>query len=127
MLKYLDCIELLRLALQTLRKGQRDQVPMSRMPEVSMLVTQSLNRTDDGTVKTYLLDVVNGINVAQQNTAIQFLPASMKEVLVQGIENVLVTLCDNAYTYYEEHDVPLEHKELLRTVVEYHLFKGSVT
>lgn len=43
-----------------------------------MLVTQSLNRTDDGTVKTYLLDVVNGINVAQQNTAIQFLPASMK-------------------------------------------------
>lgn len=127
MLKYLDCIELLRLALQTLRKGQRDQVPMSRMPEVSMLVTQSLNRTDDGTAKTYLLDVVNGINVAQQNTAIQFLPASMKEVLVQGIENALVTLCDSAYAYYEEHDVPLEHKELLRTVVEYHLFKGSVT
>lgn len=100
---------------------------MSKMQEVATLVTQSLNRVDDDNAKTYLMDVLNGVNVAQQNAAIKFLPASMKEVLVEGIENALTRVSDVAWDYYSEHDVPLEQEKLLRTLVEYHLFKGSVT
>lgn len=126
-MKYLDCIELLSLALKTLRKGQRDQVPMSKMLEVSTLVTQSLNRVDDANAQTMLIDVLNGVNVAQQNAAIKFLPATMKEVLVEGLEGALTRIADVAWDYYSEHDVPENQHNVLRTLVEYHLFKGSVT
>ncbi len=127
MLKFLDCIELLRLALSLLRRGQRDQVPMTRMQEVVTLVTQSLSKTENDTAKTYLLDVLNGISVAQQNASIRYLPASMKNILVEGLDNALSVIADDAWNYYSENDVPMEHKDILRTIVEYHLFKGSVT
>lgn len=126
-MKYLDCIELLNLALQQLRKGQRDQVPLSKLPEVLTLVTQSYRRTDNDEVKTFLTDVINGLNIAQQNTAVKFLPVSMKETLVEGIERALASICDLAWDYYTEHDVPEDHPNLLRTIVEYHYFKGSVS
>lgn len=100
---------------------------MSRMQEVSTLVTQSLNRTDSDTAKTYLLDVLNGIGVARQNAAIHYLPATMKDLLVDGIDNALTCVADAAWDYYSENDVPLEHRDILTTIVEYHLFKGSVT
>ena len=90
-----------------------------------MLVTQSLNRVDDDTAKTYLMDVLNGVVVAQQNAAVQYLPASMKDVLVEGIDKALAVIADLAWDHYLMNDVPEGNDEVLRTVVEYHLFKGS--
>lgn len=100
---------------------------MPKMLEVSTLVTQSLNRVDDANAQTMLIDVLNGVNVAQQNAAIKFLPATMKEVLVEGLEGALTRIADVAWDYYSEHDVPENQHDVLRTLVEYHLFKGSVT
>ena len=125
-MKYLDCIELLNLALQQLRKGQRDQVPLTKLQEVLILVTQSYRRTDNTEAQTALGDVINGLNVAQQNTAVKFLPITMKEVLVQGIDKALIIFCDLAWDYYMDHDVPEDQFELLRLIVEYHYLKGSV-
>ncbi len=90
-------------------------------------MTQSLSRMENDTAKAYLLDVLNGAAVAKQNAAVHFLPATIKSLLVEGIDNALTCVADDAWDYYSEHDVPLEHKDLLRTIVEYHLFKGSVT
>lgn len=91
-----------------------------------MLVSQCINRVDDDTSKTFLVDVLSGCAVAQQNSAVQYLSASMKDVLVEGIDKALATIADLAWDYYLEHDVPEGHDSVLRTIVEYHLFKGSV-
>lgn len=124
-MKYLDCIELLSLALAQLKKGQRDQVPLSKLREVQTLVTRTIQRLEEPEPKTWLMDVINALSVAMQNTAVQYLPNTMKETLVEGITNCLAEVCDLAWDYYTTHDVPENQDTLLRTIVEYHYCKGA--
>lgn len=62
----------------------------------------------------------------QANTAIQYLPAAMKDALVDGISRALTSVADAAWNYYSENECPTGVDHLLRTVVEYHLLKGDV-
>lgn len=125
-MKYLGCIELLSLALQLLRPEQRDQVPVSKLKELAMLVNQAIRRNDDDNLRVQLYDVANAIDLASQNTAIQFLPASMKGAFIDGLEECLKTVCSLAWDYYSERDVPEDQDRLLRTIVEYHYLQGDV-
>lgn len=124
-MKYLDCIELLKLALELLHKEQRAQIPVSKLQEVTTLVTACQRRTTQGEVKTVLSDVVGGVTMIQANTAIQFLPVAMRDALVDGISRALTSVADAAWDYYSENECPEGADELLRTVVEYHLLKGD--
>lgn len=125
-MKYLDCIELLSLALEQLHKEQRVQIPVTKLSEVMTLVAACQRRTTLGEVKTILSDVVGGITMIQANTAIQYLPVNMKDALVDGITRALVATADAAWNYYSENECPEGVDPLLRTVVEYHLLKGDV-
>lgn len=124
-MKYLDCIELLNLAYQLLRPEQRDQVPVSKLMELEMLVNQAYRRTDSQEVRTMLSDISAAVGLARQNAAIQYLPANMKEAFVAGIQKCMSTVCELAWAYYMEHDVPEDQEALLRIVVEYHFLQGD--
>lgn len=126
-MKYLDCIELLELALKLLHKGQRDQVPMSKLQDLQTLVTRTMSRLKDETPKARLTDVVAGIMAAQTNTAVANLPAAMRDTLVAGIDEALSLICDLAWDYYTDNDVPEDEDSvpLLRTVVQYHYERGA--
>lgn len=127
-MKYLGCIELLNLALQLLKSGQRDQVPLSKLVEVQTLVMRCSKRATDLPLATARCnDVLMGISVAQANQAVMYLPQSMRDVLVQGIQACLSDVCAAAWEYYSQNDVPIsdETMPLLRTVVAYHFAKGE--
>ena len=125
-MKYLDCIELLKLALQLLKSGQRDQVPLSKLPEVQTLVMRCLKRSENlPMVQAKCTDLRMGISVAQANQSVVYLPQSMRDVLVQGIQSCLSDICDAAWAYYSVRDVEVTDQTmpLLRTVVYYHFNK----
>lgn len=125
-MKYLDCIELLKLALQLLKSGQRDQVPLSKLPEVQTLVMRCLKRSENlPMVQAKCNDLLMGISVAQANQSVVYLPQSMRDVLVQGIQSCLSDICDAAWAYYSVRDVEVTDQTipLLRTVVYYHFNK----
>lgn len=124
-MKYLDCIELLSLALSQLRQGQRDQVPVSKLTELTLLVNQAYRRTDSQQLRTMLSDINNAISLAQQNAAIQYLPAAMKEAFVQGLQKCMAHVCTQAWDYYTDHDVPEDQDALLRIIVEHHYLQGD--
>lgn len=90
-----------------------------------MLVTQTFKRSDDAYTRTMLSDISNAVGLAQQNTAIQFLPANMKEAFISGIQKCLSHICEMAWDWYTDHDVPEDQPALLRTVVEYHYLQGD--
>lgn len=125
-MKYLDCIELLNLALQLLKSGRRDQVPLTKLSEVQTLVMRCMKRSEDlPIVQARCNDLLMGISVAQGNQAVLYLPQSMRDVLVQGIQNCLSDICDAAWDYYSTRDVPMSDQTmpLLRIVVSYHFNK----
>ena len=70
-------------------------------------------------------DLLMGISVAQGNQAVLYLPQSMLDVLVQGVQNCLADVCDAAWDYYSNRDVPITDQTvpLLRIVVGYHFDK----
>ena len=49
----------------------------------------------------------------------------MRDVLVQGVQNCLADVCDAAWDYYSNRDVPITDQTvpLLRIVVGYHFDK----
>jgi len=128
-MKYLDCIELLNLALQTLKSGQRDQVPLTKLSEVQTLVLRCKVRAEGvPMVQPICDDLLLAVNIAQQNKAVRYLSHDMRDSLVKGLHKCLGYVCEAAWEYYSDHDVPLadETFPLLRTVVEYHfLGKGA--
>lgn len=127
-MKYLGCIELLNLALQLLKSGQRDQVPLSKLTEVQTLVMRCVKRSEDlPFVTARCNDILMGISVAQANQAVKHLPQSMRDVLVQGIQACLSDICEVVWEYYSTHDVIISDETipLLRTVVSNHFNKGE--
>lgn len=70
-------------------------------------------------------DLLMGIGVIQDNRAVTHLPQSMRDVLVQGIQNCLADVCDAAWDYYSTEEIPITDQTfpLLRKVVSYHLNK----
>lgn len=125
-MKYLDCIELLSLALQLLKSGQRDQVPLSKLTEVQVLVMRCSKRAEDLPLVTARCnDILMGIGVAQSNQAVKYLPQAMRDTLVQGLKACMYGVCDAAWDYYSTRDVPISEETipLLRLVVAYHLDK----
>lgn len=88
-------------------------------------MTQTMMRIEEPEIKLSLRDTLNGIGVAQENAAVKFLPASMKDLLVKSVNQILYDVCEKAWSYYTDHDVPLEHESLLRVIVEYHYCKGA--
>lgn len=127
-MKYLDCIELLNLALQILKSGQRSQVPLAKLTEVQTLVTRCSKKVRELPLVTARCeDILIGIGVAQANQAIQYLPQSMRDVLIQGIQSCLSAICDVAWDYYSTCDVPISEETipLLRTLVANHFEKGE--
>lgn len=70
-------------------------------------------------------DLLMGISVTQGNQAVLYLPQSMRDVLVQGVQNCLADVCDAAWDYYSNRDVPIADQTvpLLRIVVGYHFDK----
>ena len=66
-----------------------------------------------------------GISVAQANQSVVYLPQSMRDVLVQGIQSCLSDIFDAAWAYYSVRDVEVTDQTmpLLRTVVYYHFNK----
>lgn len=68
-------------------------------------------------------DVLGGISIAQSNKAINYLPQSMRDTLVEGLQACLALICEAAWDYYRFEDVPINDQTipLLRTIVSYHL------
>ena len=66
-----------------------------------------------------------GISVAQGNQAVLYLSQSMRDVLVQGVQNCLSDICEAAWDYYSVRDIPMTDQTmpLLRIVVSYHFDK----
>lgn len=122
-MKYLDCIELLELALQLLKNGRRDQVPVSKLTEVQTLIVGCRKRAvENPMLEARCDDILLGISAVQGGSSITYLPQSMRDVLLQGIQECLASVCSDAWDYYSVHDVPISNQTtpLLRTVVAYH-------
>lgn len=129
-MKYLDSIELLNLALRLLKSGQRDQVPVSKLAEVQLLVLRCRKRVADVPMApTICDDVVMGISVVRNNQTIQFVPQDIRDTLIQGLQDCLAQVCAAAWSYYCDTDVPISDETipLLRTIVAYHFNKGALT
>lgn len=125
-MKYLDCIELLNLALQLLKNGQRDQIPLSKLTEVQILVTRCAKRAPDlPFVTAKCSDLLMGISVARTNQAVRYLPQQMRDILTQGIQACMAEICDAAWEYYSTREVPISDETipLLRVLVSYHFNK----
>ena len=122
-MKYLDCIELLRLALQVLKEGKRDQVPISKVAEVQTLVLRCMDRCRDlPLISTRCEDVLLAANLAQSNKSLMCLTNTMRDALVRGVRACLSGICEASWDYYMENDVMVtnETEPLLRTIVVYH-------
>lgn len=75
-----------------------------------------------------LEDTVSAIYMVQANTALQYIPNNMKEAIIGGLDDALGAICNEAWDYYSQNDVPevtSETEPLLRTIVEYHYEKGA--
>lgn len=126
-MKYLACIELLTAMLRILRRGQRDQVPMARMPELMRLILSVIERIDNDNIvaKVKLNDVYSALFLASQNKGVEYLPSAMKETITSGINDALCAVSDTAWDYYTTRDVPIDQDALLRIVVQYHYLRGE--
>lgn len=127
-MKYLDCVELLQLALQILKNGQQGQVPVSRLDEVLVLLKRCSDKLLDlPTAQAKCFDLLAGISVVQANKSVLYLPQAMRGTLLQGISSVLTEVCEAAWCHYSVHDAPVNDQTipLLRTIVEYHFSNGG--
>lgn len=127
-MKYLECIELLNHALQLLRDGQREQVPVVRLSEVQTLVTRVMLRmTEQQLVIVRCNDVVGAIDIAQRRKDMLNLTQRMRDIIVSGLHDCLDTVCDVAWDYYTEHDVPISDDTipLLTSLVTNHFNRGA--
>ena len=127
-MKYLECIELLNNALQLLRDGQREQVPVARLPEVQTLVTRVMLRlTDLPLAMVRCNDVIGAMDIAQRRKDMLNLTQRMRDIIVNGLHDCLDTVCDAGWDYYTEHDVPISEdtKPLLTTLVANHFNRGA--
>ena len=126
-MRYLECIELLNLALQLLRDGQREQVPLSRLAEVQILVMRLRTRLTDIPIAASLCDDITGaITIAQSNKSVMNLSQRMRDILVTGLHDCLSAVCEAGWEYYSNHDVPISETTipLLTILVSNHFNRG---
>ena len=123
-MKYLDCIELLNLALKLLKSGERVQVPVSKLTEIQLIVVRVNSRLETypnmEIARSMMHDLMLSIGVAQENKAVKFLNDQMKQALVEGIRATKKHIASEAYQYYSNTDFEPtpQNIPLMREVVQ---------
>lgn len=96
---------------------------MSKLPAVQKLVlTCKENAEENPFVARKCDDVITACILCMENRAVKHLTQQMRESLINGIQDCLYHVSQDAWHYYSSHDVPLSEKNipLLRTICEYH-------
>ena len=67
-------------------------------------------------------DVLLALNIAQSNQAVKYIPQTMRDVLIRGLEDCMNLVCEAAWVYYSNEDVPIspQTEPLLRLIVQHH-------
>ena len=128
---YLECLSLLNYLLDKLHAGQRQQVAVGTLTEVMtalLSVNKKLSKAfeDDPMLENQIQDIMGSLNTIKSTQGLVFLTDNMKEILVDGINDLKGSICLDAYHYFQIHDFePTEQViPLMRTVVEVALEKG---
>lgn len=126
-MNYLNCIELLNLALQQLKSGQRAQVPVSKLPAIQKLMAVCKDAAaDDPFVVRKCEDVIVACSICLEDKTVAHLTQVVRDSLINGIQECVASIAKEAWNYYSIVDVPLSDKNipLLRIICEYHYLGG---
>lgn len=130
---YLKCIALLNYLLRRLHAGQRDQVPVSVVQEVTTtLLGVNKQLADDITSEpmlgVQLEDLLASLGEIRNQTGLSCLTETMKLALVDGITTLQGDICMRAYNYFIINDFePTEQTiPVMRIVVKTALERGAI-
>lgn len=130
-MNYLECIQLLCYLLEKLHADQRQQVSVSKLDEIQMIVVGINKKLESEYASNPILsarvtDLQSGIISIKDTPGLQVLTEQMKQALVSGIVALRDELCLKAYFYFRTHDFEPTPKviKVMRTVVEVALAKG---
>lgn len=130
-MQYLDCMEMLNYALETLKDGQRVQVPTSKMSDLMTIILRVSDRIGNEqslSFKTTKDDLLQAILVVQEMKSVSYLNDSIKQTLIEGFKSLKVDVARLAYPYYSLVDFePTEEViPLMRDVVKMYSQGGGV-
>ena len=129
-MSYLECIAMLQYLLRKLYSEQRQQVSVSIVKEVQLILTQVKKKLGDDLDCSVSSGLDDLFRATQEITTsnVQVLTATMKGALVDGIEELVSTLQLAAFEYFKVHDFePTESViPVMRDVVKCALMNNKI-
>lgn len=130
-MKYLDCIEILNYALDILKSGQRNQIAVSKLSELVMVLVSANRKMEQESeilFKSTFNDLIQAIAVVQDMRDVKFLNDNMKQTLVDGVLTLKGVVAQKAYEYYSVHDFEPTEEIIprMRDVVTTYIEGGGV-
>jgi len=124
-MKYLEHIELLNSGLRVLKDGERTQVQVTKLVDLETILIHMRSWNDSGSSysDTIISDILTSIREAQKYEGITHLTENMKQGLIDGLKELKINMCKEAYMYYSkvDFDPTPEVIKSMREVVAYAL------
>lgn len=97
------CIQMYDFLLNKMDAGSRSQVKATMLPQIEQgLITSQTIVTDNQFLIT-ITDLLDAIDVIKKS-GVTYLTAEMKTSIVEGINSIRATMCEQAYKFYCEND-----------------------
>lgn len=121
---FLECIAMLLYLETKLKIGQRVQVEVGVVDELSTILLQISKKLENqqsvGTMTSSIIsDIVMSTDTIRKTSGLIYLPDKMRDTLLEGIASLKSDLCVGAYHYFTLHELPEEVCNQIESGVEY--------